>query len=304
MEKHAMEEILSLAANEERERKIFMQDLNRFMGEVGKPLSKIPIMGYKELDLFQLFKEVTAYGGFNEVVKNVGTWSKIWKRLGNFDPSITDSSFRLKRNYERYLLEYEYTTFPDHRKQAIEMEKQLKKSPSCDSLPSSPEAPRIPKTERTKPKKIKKKTSPSPHSPSSWKNVIKKVMGRGNVPDETNLSLSGTRYSLSGAQIIQEFATSNHQFPIEMGLSTQMISSPPSSPLSFSPTETRKRKSSRECSDEELKDERFSNKQQKLYVDYENNFSARNVQFSTREEIDALESAVATLNALKYCVVF
>jgi len=74
-----------------------MGDINKFMGEIGKPLSKIPIMGYKELDLYQLFKEVTAYGGFTEVVKNVGTWSKIWKRLGNFDPSITDSSFRLKK---------------------------------------------------------------------------------------------------------------------------------------------------------------------------------------------------------------
>jgi len=89
-------------------------------------------MGYKELDLFQLFREVTAYGGFNEVVKNVGTWSKIWKRLGNFDPSITDSSFRLKKNYERYLLDYEFKCFPDNRRQAIEFDKQLqlKRSPS------------------------------------------------------------------------------------------------------------------------------------------------------------------------------
>jgi len=145
--------------SEERERKIFMQDLNRFMGEVGKPLSKIPIMGYKELDLFQLFKEVSAYGGFNEVVKNVGTWSKIWKRLGNFDPSITDSSFRLKKNYERYLLDYEYSSFPEHRKQALDLDIPLKRSSSTDSLtsPSSPEAPRL-----SKAKKAKRKTYPSP----------------------------------------------------------------------------------------------------------------------------------------------
>jgi len=130
MEKPATEDIVSLSSNEERERKLFMGDINKFMAEIGKPLSKIPIMGYKELDLFQLFKEVTAYGGFIEVVKNVGTWSKIWKRLGNFDPSITDSSFRLKKNYERYLLDYEYKMFPEHRQQAMEMEKaiQMKKA--------------------------------------------------------------------------------------------------------------------------------------------------------------------------------
>jgi hypothetical protein len=141
--------LVSLSSGEERERKMFMTDLNKFMTEIGKPLSKIPIMGYKELDLFQLFKEVSAYGGFNEVVKNVGTWSKIWKRLGNFDPSITDSSFRLKKNYERYLLEYEYKIFPEHRQQALEFERQLqlKKSsqqlvqasaPTSNSEPTSP----------------------------------------------------------------------------------------------------------------------------------------------------------------------
>jgi len=80
-DKEVKEDIVSLSSNEERERKLFMGDINKFMAEIGKPLSKIPIMGYKELDLFQLFKEVTAYGGFIEVVKNVGTWSKIWKRL-------------------------------------------------------------------------------------------------------------------------------------------------------------------------------------------------------------------------------
>jgi hypothetical protein len=66
-ERQATEDIVSLSSAEERERKIFMGDINKFMAEIGKPLSKIPIMGYKELDLYQLFKEVTAYGGFTEV---------------------------------------------------------------------------------------------------------------------------------------------------------------------------------------------------------------------------------------------
>jgi len=102
--------------NDEEERRSFTREIHRFMADIGKPLTKIPIMGYKELDLYQLFKEVVSYGGFSEVVKNVGTWSKIWKRLSNFDASITDSSFRLKKNYERYLLEFEMHRFPDHRK--------------------------------------------------------------------------------------------------------------------------------------------------------------------------------------------
>eukprot|EP01114_Cavostelium_apophysatum_P023537 TRINITY_DN88_c0_g1_i1.p2 TRINITY_DN88_c0_g1~~TRINITY_DN88_c0_g1_i1.p2 ORF type:complete len:428 (-),score=122.24 TRINITY_DN88_c0_g1_i1:257-1540(-) len=129
--------------SEESDRKQFTQEIHKFMSEIGKPLSKIPIMGYKELDLYQLYKEVIAHGGFNEVVKNVGTWSKIWKRLGNFDPSITDSSFRLKKNYERYLLEYEFKCFPEHRLQAMEYDSNkssMKRSGSQNNLqrPHSP----------------------------------------------------------------------------------------------------------------------------------------------------------------------
>ncbi len=67
-ERQGTEDIVGLSnTSDEKERKTFMQDINKFMSEIGKPLSKIPIMGYKELDLFQLFKEVVAYGGFNEV---------------------------------------------------------------------------------------------------------------------------------------------------------------------------------------------------------------------------------------------
>lgn len=126
--------------NDEEERRSFNREIHRFMADIGKPLTKIPIMGYKELDLYQLFKEVVSYGGFSEVVKNVGTWSKIWKRLSNFDASITDSSFRLKKNYERYLLEFEMHRFPDHRKaiQDYHDRSALKRSHSNLSQPHSP----------------------------------------------------------------------------------------------------------------------------------------------------------------------
>jgi len=161
-----MEEQASLSG-EEQERRVFLVDLNRYMAEVGKPLTKIPIMGYKELDLWQLYKEVTNCGGFNEVVKNVGTWSKIWKRLGNFDPSITDSSFRLKKNYERYLLEYEYRCFPEHKAVALELEKQmqLKRSANASVIHAAIINPLEPLSTRSK----SRKPTGSPKQPRSSK---------------------------------------------------------------------------------------------------------------------------------------
>lgn len=48
-----------------------------------------------------------------------GSWSKIWKKLPNYDPTITDSSFRLKKNYEKFLLEYENIYFANYKSKGI-----------------------------------------------------------------------------------------------------------------------------------------------------------------------------------------
>jgi hypothetical protein len=134
-------------------KRAFVAQLTKYMSSNGRPVGKPPIMGYKELDLYNLFKEVIANGGYHSVVRNVGTWSKIWKRLSNFDPSITDSSYRLKKNYERYLLDYEYYRFPEHREQASLYSQQQNLASSTESLPRK--------------KKATKKLEPSmPTSPS------------------------------------------------------------------------------------------------------------------------------------------
>jgi len=367
-----------------------MQELNRFMGDNGKPLNKIPIMGYKELDLFQLFREVMTYGGFNEVVKNVGTWSKIWKRLGNFDPSITDSSFRLKKNYERYLLEYEYYSYPEHRKAAVELEKPKKsKGNSSDSSSDSKS-----KCDKMKIKKYKRKsynaykdvvrdktgqpkmpiilgggeliienlgtiiprapyvtekhiwpigfassryfssminpdqrvkytsqivddgTKPQfivtaaddlenpivSYSPSgAWRTVLKRVMGKGMSDDsKKNISVSGTlRFGLAHPVVSHLI----RELPNGSDLLAPMESDNYSS--------SKKRKSSdieRESSPELSSDSAMSTPSSPgspKYARYEHeHFSARDVLFTTREELDDLENAVATLQALKYCTVF
>ncbi len=88
--------IATLLSNEENEKKkSFLQQLNALSVQSDKGELKIPVMGYKELDLYQLYNEVQSNGGFHEVVKSVGTWSKIWKQLSNYDPSITDASLRV-----------------------------------------------------------------------------------------------------------------------------------------------------------------------------------------------------------------
>jgi hypothetical protein len=396
-EEKATQEIVSLgfdssnssvqSANEAEERKGFMQDLNKFMIESNKPLSKLPIMGYKELDLFQLYKEVVSYGGFNEVVKNVGTWSKIWKRLGNFDPSITDSSFRLKKNYERYLLDYEYKRFPDHKLKGMEMERQsqLKRSSSLESFDSSPTVERKQKSSDLSPKMKAKKnkarrsygdvakdmsgspklplvlgelvvenlgtiiprppyvtekhvwpvgfassrlfssmSSPdkrvkytstiidvgdkpqfvvtaeddpsnpiiSPTPSGAWRAVLKRVTGAIQEDNRKSVSVSGAlRFGLAHPVV------------------ASLIRDLPNGHMAPSPIPSRKRKSS--GSDDSSEDGEYEEpvspkvaKREPRLATYEEYFSARDVQLTTREEMDDLENAVATLHSLRFCSAF
>lgn len=117
--------------DENTRRKEFCQNWSEFMRQKKLPIAKIPIMGYKELDLFRFFEEVIAFGGYYKVIASVGTWVKIWRRLPNYDGSITDASSRLRRNYERFLFEYEMHCFPENQKNIIELQK-----------PASPKSPK------------------------------------------------------------------------------------------------------------------------------------------------------------------
>lgn len=119
----------------------FTEDLDAYMLKVGKYVGKSPVMGYKELDLHQFFTKVIGHGGFEEVVKKVGTWAKIWKQLDNYDASVTDASFRLKRNYERCLLEYEQKRFPQHYESCKETIATIQKE--SQSIKAKPRTPLI-----------------------------------------------------------------------------------------------------------------------------------------------------------------
>ena len=70
-----------------------------------------PTLGRKEVDLYRLFREVTAYGGCESVVSKEGTWAKIYRGRDNFSPTETSASFRLKKMYTKYLLAYEKHVF-------------------------------------------------------------------------------------------------------------------------------------------------------------------------------------------------
>lgn len=61
-----------------------------------------PIVGHKQLDMYQLFRAVQARGG----AKNVIQWKEIGKKLG-LPASVTNVGYTLRTKYESYILPYE-----------------------------------------------------------------------------------------------------------------------------------------------------------------------------------------------------
>jgi hypothetical protein len=74
-------------------------------------------MGFKTLDLYNLYTQVTQSGGFDTVTRKMmanaseGVWTSIFKKLKNHKNTITNSASRLRKYYQKYLLAYENAHF-------------------------------------------------------------------------------------------------------------------------------------------------------------------------------------------------
>ena len=89
--------------DEEKDR--FRKNLFEFLRSRGVANLKVPQIGGKELDLFELYQSVIRRGGAQKV-SNL----KLWKEIVNeFDlpPSCTSASYTMKSHYQKYLLAYE-----------------------------------------------------------------------------------------------------------------------------------------------------------------------------------------------------
>jgi hypothetical protein len=138
-----------------------------------------------------------------------------------------------------------------------------------------------------------------------WRSVLKRVMSRtASEEARKNVSVSGTlRFGLAHpivSHLIRELPGAE-----KCKDNGGSWSSSPSN----SPSLGRKRRTEDDLSEGEDSDESLGKRQKRDSSDedysvseYESHFSTRSV--ASRKEIDDLESAVATLHALKYCAVY
>ncbi|XP_061658149.1 AT-rich interaction domain 6 isoform X2 [Syngnathoides biaculeatus] len=90
-----------VAMNEET----FLKNLYLFMKRRDTPIERIPHLGFKQIDLFVMFKTVRDLGGYHQVTAQQ-LWKQVYNSLGG-NPRSTSAATCTRRHYEKLLLAYE-----------------------------------------------------------------------------------------------------------------------------------------------------------------------------------------------------
>ncbi|KAG1969959.1 AT-rich interactive domain-containing protein 5B [Pimephales promelas] len=87
------------------EEQLFLDQLFIFMERRGSPISKVPNLGFKKIDLFLMYSVVKRLGGYERVTSH-RLWKTVYNELGG-SPGSTSAATCTRRHYERLMLPYE-----------------------------------------------------------------------------------------------------------------------------------------------------------------------------------------------------
>ncbi|XP_073776439.1 AT-rich interactive domain-containing protein 4B isoform X8 [Danio rerio] len=83
----------------------FLQQLYKFMEDRGTPINKRPVLGYKNLNLFKLYRLVHKLGGFDNI-ESGSVWKQVYQDLGI--PVLNSAAgYNVKCAYRKYLYGFE-----------------------------------------------------------------------------------------------------------------------------------------------------------------------------------------------------
>uniref|UniRef100_H3DGW8 AT-rich interaction domain 4B n=1 Tax=Tetraodon nigroviridis TaxID=99883 RepID=H3DGW8_TETNG len=87
------------------ERENFLQQLYKFMEDRGTPINKRPVLGYRNLNLFKLYRLVHKLGGFDNI-ESGSVWKQVYQDLGI--PILNSAAgYNVKCAYRKYLYGFE-----------------------------------------------------------------------------------------------------------------------------------------------------------------------------------------------------
>ncbi|XP_070772205.1 AT-rich interactive domain-containing protein 4B [Enoplosus armatus] len=87
------------------ERENFLQQLYKFMEDRGTPINKRPVLGYRNLNLFKLYRLVHKLGGFDNI-ESGSVWKQVYQDLGI--PVLNSAAgYNVKCAYRKYMYGFE-----------------------------------------------------------------------------------------------------------------------------------------------------------------------------------------------------
>ncbi|XP_034181511.2 uncharacterized protein LOC117604966 isoform X1 [Osmia lignaria lignaria] len=87
------------------EEKKFLTDVQTFMNSRGTPVGTMPLLGYRQIDLFLFYTKVQQLGGYDSVSAG-RLWKTVYDDIGG-NTGSTSAATITRRHYERLLLPYE-----------------------------------------------------------------------------------------------------------------------------------------------------------------------------------------------------
>lgn len=95
----------------EASREHFHRKLSEFMRQRGTPIAFIPTISSKQVDLFDLYMQVTNFGGIERVNSVAGLITKIYEKNKCYDSKNPSGALALKKVYLEYLFPFEQSVF-------------------------------------------------------------------------------------------------------------------------------------------------------------------------------------------------
>ncbi|XP_036309817.2 AT-rich interactive domain-containing protein 5A isoform X2 [Pipistrellus kuhlii] len=92
------------AGGEREEEQAFLVSLYKFMKERHTPIERVPHLGFKQINLWKIYKAVEKLGAY-EMVTGRRLWKNVYDELGG-SPGSTSAATCTRRHYERLVLPY------------------------------------------------------------------------------------------------------------------------------------------------------------------------------------------------------
>ncbi|XP_034048743.1 AT-rich interaction domain 6 isoform X2 [Thalassophryne amazonica] len=83
----------------------FLKELHTYMKKRNTPIEKVPHLGFKQIDLYLMFRAVRKLGGYKQVTGQQ-LWKQVYNTLGG-NPRSTSAATCTRRHYEKLLLPLE-----------------------------------------------------------------------------------------------------------------------------------------------------------------------------------------------------